>query len=274
MDLLDFCGISIHAPRTGSDGFASMHSYRMSISIHAPRTGSDSLLCVSKQFAHDISIHAPRTGSDDNLQSVCVICHISIHAPRTGSDGEIMHTGFLGTFQSTLPARGATRVYASPLRRMHFNPRSPHGERLLLPDAPAVADGISIHAPRTGSDRRRDAAVAHLLSISIHAPRTGSDQPQAGLWRHTKDFNPRSPHGERRGVIIRTTTIQAFQSTLPARGATSTAVRCLHICGFQSTLPARGATRSAFMVVSLVIFQSTLPARGATFPAGTYPWGI
>ena len=191
-----------------------------------------------------ISIHAPRTGSDDNLQSVCVICHISIHAPRTGSDGEIMHTGFLGTFQSTLPARGATRVYASPLRRMHFNPRSPHGERLLLPDAPAVADGISIHAPRTGSDRRRDAAVAHLLSISIHAPRTGSDQPQAGLWRHTKDFNPRSPHGERRKVLANWDNDLIISIHAPRTG--SDARKPLprkHPSIFQSTLPARGTTQ-------------------------------
>ena len=36
------------------------------------------------------------------------------------------------TFQSTLPARGAT--YAQQMIRAHkthFNPRSPHGERLL-----------------------------------------------------------------------------------------------------------------------------------------------
>ena len=33
---------------------------------------------------------------------------------------------------------------------------------------------ISIHAPRTGSDRLAS-AVSTLLMISIHAPRTGSD---------------------------------------------------------------------------------------------------
>ena len=34
-------------------------------------------------------------------------------------------------FQSTLPARGATkRETAARLSRTHFNPRSPHGERL------------------------------------------------------------------------------------------------------------------------------------------------
>ena len=45
------------------------------------------MLCVSKQFAHDISIHAPRTGSDLAYERfVRDLMHISIHAPRTGSD--------------------------------------------------------------------------------------------------------------------------------------------------------------------------------------------
>ena len=34
------------------------------------------------------------------------------------------------SFQSTLPARGATRrVQRLPFRQRNFNPRSPHGER-------------------------------------------------------------------------------------------------------------------------------------------------
>ena len=79
---------------------------------------------------------------------------------------------------------------------------------------------ISIHAPRTGSD----VFTAHTREgyiISIHAPRTGSDaepparaasrqqfqstlpargataEPPAAA-RAASNFNPRSPHGERR----------------------------------------------------------------------------
>ena len=38
-----------------------------------------------------------------------------------------------------------------------------------------------------------------LLSyISIHAPRTGSDLGGAENAQRVSDFNPRSPHGERR----------------------------------------------------------------------------
>ena len=56
--------ISIHAPRTGSDGFfRCRHWQGQHISIHAPRTGSDGSI-AAKDFVDAISIHAPRTGSD------------------------------------------------------------------------------------------------------------------------------------------------------------------------------------------------------------------
>ena len=78
-------------------------------------------------------------------------------------------------------------------------------------------------------------------------------------------FNPRSPHGERRVIRSAPSGSAAFQSTLPARGATLLRRRRVsHRELFQSTLPARGAT---FTVKSQDIktkFQSTLPARGAT----------
>ena len=147
---------------------------------------------------------------------------ISIHAPRTGSDKTLgAHVDDEDKFQSTLPARGAT---ASAVRRTsspsNFNPRSPHGERhrvradaqtarqfqSTLPARGATAGfqvprhrrcDISIHAPRTGSDRVVCRECAVLRGISIHAPRTGSDLLVNGLWHD-----------------------QIFQSTLPARGAT------------------------------------------------------
>ncbi len=55
--------ISIHAPRTGSDGAEQLCGHRGPISIHAPRTGSD-LPGIKSRKQFQISIHAPRTGSD------------------------------------------------------------------------------------------------------------------------------------------------------------------------------------------------------------------
>ena len=123
---------------------------------------------------------------------------ISIHAPRTGSDkkrNDLVARGLI--FQSTLPARGATK----------YNERH------------AIDFTISIHAPRTGSDLHNACQCGNLL-ISIHAPRTGSDQHG---WR-ISPAQPISIHAPRTGSdrfprLLRPT--GKFQSTLPARGATA-----------------------------------------------------
>ena len=125
---------------------------------------------------------------------------ISIHAPREGSDGL-----FAVAFQATK---------------------------------------ISIHAPREGSDIAQQNLVVNKILISIHAPREGSDSCSAFTTPTPPDFYPRSPRGERREYgrskaaqlqisihapregsdtppPARPTALQAFLSTLPARGATS-----------------------------------------------------
>ena len=146
-------------------------------------------------------------------------------------------------FQSTLPARGATASCPShPAPPAHFNPRSPHGERRgisypsfyrklfqsTLPARGATARrwtacglyGISIHAPRTGSDLCAVDQPHAGDGISIHAPRTGSDWTRRRLPSKGEDFNPRSPHGERHEEEAADMMAREFQSTLPARGAT------------------------------------------------------
>ena len=78
-------------------------------------------------------------------------------------------------------------------------------------------------------------------------------------------FNPRSPHGERRGDHGNRPLRGRFQPTLPARGATCRLDEIESVSRlFQPTLPARGATEFANAPVSAPLFQPTLPARGAT----------
>ena len=147
------------------------------ISIHAPRTGSDAELNKSESM-RGISIHAPRTGSDLINEVLTYISVISIHAPRTGSDFSWGCTSnCMGYFNPRSPhgerrARKSKRAlpcYFNPrsphgerreLRNQarseaHFNPRSPHGERLVARERCAACRCISIHAPRTGSDKQR-----------------------------------------------------------------------------------------------------------------------
>ena len=153
--------------------------------------------------------------------------------------------GLALTFQSTLPARGATKMPDDTSNGcFHFNPRSPHGERLHVRQNHRNKCAISIHAPRTGSDQKalktgadpvifqstlpargatcsplsfpatntfqstlpaRGATEANAKYnayevISIHAPRTGSDYSPHAVRCAPPHFNPRSPHGERLGA--------------------------------------------------------------------------
>ena len=106
--------ISIHAPRTGSDPFAAALVRRRPSDFN-PRSphGERQINPATMRGSQGISIHAPRTGSDQKAEN--------------GHEKE-------RKFQSTLPARGATLSdVAKGRKRPHFNPRSPHGERLCSP---------------------------------------------------------------------------------------------------------------------------------------------
>ena len=146
----------------------------------------------------EISIHAPRTGSDKSRKEYYISPHdFNPRSPHGERPCMTSLTILITSFQSTLPARGATRT-----RRRNGETR-----------------GISIHAPRTGSD---GAGLPNQPGhdISIHAPRTGSDDRQPLLRLDGRHFNPRSPHGERRSTTSVMLLTLRFQSTLPARGAT------------------------------------------------------
>ena len=105
------------------------------------------------------------------------------------------------TFQSTLPARGATQyAWRNDGELQDFNPRSPHGERPGRIGLVVRRCFISIHAPRTGSDMDKLLATDYS-KISIHAPRTGSDLRRCRRGDDGGNFNPRSPHGERQRKV-------------------------------------------------------------------------
>ena len=145
----------------------------------------------------------------------------------------------------------------------HFNPRSPHGERHDKAQINFGALKFQSTLPARGATEScwRRYPRGH---ISIHAPRTGSDPSALLMALAQKHFNPRSPHGERHALRLLPRPPIAFQSTLPARGATGTTSTKHTARIFQSTLPARGATGAGDGFGARDRFQSTLPARGAT----------
>ena len=104
--------------------------------------------------------------------------NISIHAPRVGSDH--------------------FRCWYC-LKSIHFNPRSPCGERLGMVDSLGLGNIFQSTLPVWG------ATVAYpytqrAFKISIHAPRVGSDRVSEYISVSRSDFNPRSPCGERPGT--------------------------------------------------------------------------
>ena len=141
-----------------------------------PARGATSVQ-IARIMYEVISIHAPRTGSDGERSARTTADQISIHAPRTGSD-----------HQKTV---GETRTG-------NFNPRSPHGERLVYSTQVFTTKEFQSKLPARGATQREKRQLQQKL-ISIHAPRTGSD-----IVRQPPDR-----------LAVR------FQSTLPARGATN-----------------------------------------------------
>ena len=123
--------ISIHAPRVGSDSITRTRPRRLErFQSTLPVWGATIFKC------HDcgrstISIHAPRVGSDDLLATwVSGVCNFNPRSPCGERLRRSMVVICSGVFQSTLPVWGAT----------------------VDECATAIAVGISIHAPRVGSD--------------------------------------------------------------------------------------------------------------------------
>ena len=167
-------------------------------------------------------------------------------------------------FQSTLPVWGAT-VFGGDCQ-------SAHKFQSTLPVWGATDNNLINFQPGV---------------ISIHAPRVGSDSMMPLSALKTRDFNPRSPCGERPCPTLRKPRKPGFQSTLPVWGATKSEAASKPSQTFQSTLPVWGATRGTpcggqHGMISIhaprvgsdwkqlralapaMAFQSTLPVWGAT----------
>ena len=217
-------------------------------------------------------------GERPELSSCLRIILISIHAPLAGSDPTLWPEQELSWY---------------------FNPRSPCGERLGVGDQLTALEEFQSTLPLRGATRfKLDSTIC--MTISIHAPLAGSDPDNLINPPSNRNFNPRSPCGERQVARAAMTFLKKFQSTLPLRGATPAVPDGRESGRFQSTLPLRGATtrkildpdgslpnfnprspcgerlKPLFNWLGGMLFQSTLPLRGATFVSGlrSYVLGI
>ena len=145
-------------------------------------------------------------------------------------------------FQSTLPLRGATG--ADPEAK--------------------VRSAISIHAPLTGSDLIM-LYSGWRIGISIHAPLTGSDQVRMFETSPNRDFNPRSPYGERRPRCANTGDGRNFNPRSPYGERPVSVITVLPNPGhFNPRSPYGERHLSPAIIITGDTFQSTLPLRGAT----------
>ncbi len=146
-------------------------------------------------------------------------------------------------FQSTLPARGATGPSGSCRPRVGFQSTLP--ARGATQQSPPFLQSSQYFNPRSLRGERPLISLFTGLfsSISIHAPCEGSD------------------------VFFGTTNTAMFlfQSTLPARGATSIATSLTRHEAFQSTLPARGATSVRSCSCTRFTISIHAPCEGSDF---------
>ena len=145
---------------------------------------------------------------------------ISIHAPHAGSDELSFSRGITPSdFNPRSPCGERHFTILPSHKTAYFNPRSPCGERQSIYGTTLKLPCISIHAPHAGSDCIGPCPLLPSW-ISIHAPHAGSDRFKMERCFRCKNFNPRSPCGERQLAGLRDLFLNLFQSTLPMRGAT------------------------------------------------------
>ena len=168
--------ISIHSPRMGRDLWGYGNSAcRMDFNPLSPH-GERHMATTGDSRAAKFQSTLPAWGETDPRGGRSPGGAISIHSPRMGRDwSSSVETATRPVFQSTLPAWGETKsARRTPMERK-----------------------ISIHSPRMGRDRsRRRYGLVVLFQSTLPA---WGETWIVGYWAVlTINFNPLSPHGERR----------------------------------------------------------------------------
>ena len=123
---LNFNPRSPHGERLPARSWGDM---TMGFQSTLPAWGATTFLALST-ISTMISIHAPRMGSDAHLGEQAILTKITIPPPRWGSDFGFFYD--LPTYQISIhaPRMGSDFNFRCFIRWiLHFNPRSPHGER-------------------------------------------------------------------------------------------------------------------------------------------------
>ena len=145
-------------------------------------------------------------------------------------------------FQSTLPSQGATwGAWTGTYDTQTF--------QSTLPSQGATSNGNS-----------RGVVVGFQSTL----PSQGATVRQWFLRRRPRDFNPRSPHRERRLASRNFKKLCNFNPRSPHRERPSLLFRCPNLPYFNPRSPHRERRLSVTIHVHNKVFQSTLPSQGAT----------
>ena len=226
--------ISIHAPRAGSDRIEIKDRKTGRISIHAPRAGSDTpeVRVMPSRLAFQSTLPVRGATQDDRDIAGAKLFQSTLPvrgATLTRRDIEI---GRL-KFQSTLPVRGAT-LHLFPVPRglrisihapragsdliaahgqrdlvLHFNPRSPCGERQLFPVFPHQTVGFQSTLPVRGATAKMPKTEPFILS-NFHNFKKYTDRTRTKviikmeLWINLSPFSGANRTGNLWSLLLRT----------------------------------------------------------------------
>ena len=184
-------------PRGGRHALDRNGSILLYISIHAPREGGDSSSSSSKPRSLYFNPRPPRGGRHESRIRPCVNENFNPRPPRGGRPCTHGAGRLKGGFQSTPPARGATKSRRNHSKKLNISIHAPR----------EGGDGVSVcrfaiscyfnPRPPRGGRHALDRNGSILLYISIHAPREGGDGVSVCRFAISCYFNPRPPRGGR-----------------------------------------------------------------------------
>ena len=145
------------------------------ISIHAPRVGSDICSFLTYCVAYRFQSTLPVWGATGYWPKSHLLDKISIHAPRVGSDRHMTRRWLHQmNFNPRSPCGERPASRQKRCGTLYFNPRSPCGERLSAASITGASSSFQSTLPVWGATRA-DGDLRRRRGISIHAPRVGSD---------------------------------------------------------------------------------------------------
>ncbi|AUD81563.1 hypothetical protein NRBB51_1479 [Bifidobacterium breve] len=254
-------------PGWGATGVRHEQQRGDGISIHAPRMGSNVRPVYRPLFSHLFQSTLPGWGatiSEPGLYRLVIFQstlpgwgatwlllwrlgggrHFNPRSPDGERRGWETVPNRRSGFQSTLPGWGATAAAGVRVRGLwYFNPRSPDGERPLSRCAQYNRVIISIHAPRMGSDLFERVWRGSRLIFQSTLPGWGATRSSTSPQAAPRNFNPRSPDGERQPRNVRPRMRRNFNPRSPDGERPALCSSCVALLLFQSTLPGWGATR-------------------------------